>query len=73
MKAISNATARFNGSIAPVLPAPARTGSRPVRRGTLWPGESFANNKSRLQLMGSFNIQTPILSVLVAHRGPQTH
>lgn len=71
MKTILDAATRFNGSISPVLPAPARTGARPVRRGNLWPGESFVSNQSRWKLTDSLDKQAFILPALVAYHGPQ--
>jgi hypothetical protein len=49
-----------------------RRGNRPARRGSFWPGESFANTTSKWNLAGPFANRAFVLAFVVGNRGPQT-
>ena len=55
MKTSTNHTQRASGRAA-VVPPTARTttGSRPVRRGSFWPGENFTAYTNKWDLTGAF-------------------
>ena len=62
---------RAASSQTTVVEIPPR-GNRPARRGSFWPGESFANTTNRWNLTGPFANHAFVLPTLLGNRGPQT-
>lgn len=56
---------------APLVEIPPR-GSRPARRGSFWPGESFTSATRRWDLTGAFLEHGFVLPALAGQPGPKT-
>lgn len=70
MKTYPQPTRAASGNAA-IVEVPAR-GTRPTRRGSFWPGESFTNTSRKWDLTGAFVNNAFVLPTLVGNRGPQT-
>jgi len=71
-KPAAQAAAHFDANAAILIPPPpARTGSRPVRHGKLWPGENFTGWTHEWNLAGVHVDKTFVLPAFTWGREPQ--
>ena len=71
MKPTTHLPTRFANGLSVPLEVPGTTGSRPVRRGNFWPGESFGNCTRKWDLTGAFADHAFILPALLGGKGPR--